>query len=209
MSLRGSTLGPLIGAVIGAVVGSIVPGIGTALGADVGTGPPVTPRLFPGPADLARLVNPLLSLPFALGSRDPASGHLDCGGLVQYCLTQGRGLTFGCTPEGIPLLTPPLTPIWTQRGHQPTWWLTKITPWNVVIWHDPNAERAVGWPVETAGPLVHAGLVVSDEVLVSCPLDLGVALCLTHRIADHFGADVLAVLRPPALQKGHAYAHHL
>jgi hypothetical protein len=207
MSLSGQSAGTLIGALIGAVVGSIIPGIGTALGADVGTVPPVTPRLFPGPADLARLVNPLLGLPFRRGSRDPVSGALDCGGLVYHVLSQGRGLTFARDPSGTPLLTPPLQPVWTQRGHHPTWWLTKIRPWDTLIWHDRDAERTVGWPVETVGPLVHAGLVVNDEVLVSCTLDLGVSLFLTQRIADHFGAGVLAVLRPPPVTKGLAYGH--
>jgi hypothetical protein len=198
MSLRGSTLGPLIGALIGAVVGSIVPGIGTALGADVGPVPPVTPRLFPCPSGLARLVNPLLQVPFLLGSRDPARGTLDCLGLMAYLLKEGRGVTLPEDPQGRLLFPNALTPVWVQTGHNPSWWLRKIKPWDVLLWVDSAAAPALGWDLQTQGPLAHCGVIVSDEIVVSTTTTTGVSLFLTHVIADHFGAAVVAVLRPPA-----------
>jgi hypothetical protein len=143
------------------------------------------------------------TVPFRLGSRDPASGGLDCGGLVVYLLQQGRGLAFPAAVQGVPLLTPPLQPVWTQRRHNPTWWLTKVHPWDVVVWHDAAAAGAVGWDVERQGPLAHCGLVISAEVLVSSCVDLGVAFFGLQRIADHYGPDVLAVLRPPAPERNH------
>jgi hypothetical protein len=208
MSLSGQSTGALVGTVIGAVTGAVlaVPTFGISVYAGIALGaageavPPV-PRHPCADGTLARLVNGVLGLPWQLGSRDPANGSLDCGGLMLSLLAQGRDLAFPCAVHRTPLLTPPLIQVWQQRGHHPTRWRKNVQPWDVVVWHDAEAERAVNWDVETAGPLAHCGLVVSPDVLVSATIDLGVGLFALDRIAAHYGPNVLTVLRPPAPER--------
>jgi hypothetical protein len=208
MGLSGQSTGTLVGTVIGAVIGAVlaVPTLGLsvyagiALGAAGEAGPPV-PRHPCADGTLARLVNGVLGLPWQLGSRDPARGALDCGGLMLYLLAQGRDLAFPCAVHGTPLLTPPLLQVWQQRGHHPTRWRKNVQPWDVVVWHDVEAERACSWDVETAGPLAHCGWSSPRTCWCRPPSIWAVGLFAIDRIAAHYGPNVLAVLRPPAPER--------
>jgi hypothetical protein len=148
----GPDSGRLWGTVIGAAVGIVVavafpPASGVTpyligLGAETGTVPPLAPRQIPGPPGLARLVNPLLGVPFQLGSRSPEAGTLDCWGLVSYLLRTGRGLVLPEDAQGRLVFPNPLTPVWVQTGKNPSWRLTRVQPWDVLVWYDYAGQTA-------------------------------------------------------------------
>jgi hypothetical protein len=213
-SSTGATVGMVLGAIVGAILAAPTGGMslaaGLALGASLGALDtaltPVLPRQ-PCPPGMSALLRPLLGLPFQLGARDPHTGFLDCGGVVRYALRHGLGVTLPfSSPYQIDLhqVVRVLPPVWLQRGGDRGSWLKHVQPWDVLVWYDSAGESALQGAVDvqllgSVGHLLHVGLAINRETLVSASVTHGVSFFPARQIADLFGEDVGGLLRVPGV----------